>query len=123
MCNSKYNLKLCTCNDFDKAESSWSLRRFKGSDWMDIEGGRCFVPKYTSANIWLGEKILKELNSNNCFDYDFNPEDGDTLDMILYISNEEIPYEFLYVTDRWIMEGSISSHLNKKNIIQTGGIK
>ena len=125
MCNPKYQFKLCTCNDNSSSKARWFLRRFNDSDWFNMEQGkgRCFHPKYTNINESTGQEIFEELNNNNCFDFEFIPEEGDILNIILSISGEELPYEFIYQANKWSMENSISSHLNKQYIIKRGTIK
>ena len=119
MCTLEHHLKLCTCSDIDKSDSSWTLKRFKEDDWMDLESGRCLFPDYNDENIIIGEDILRQLD-NNFFDFKYVPEEDDTLDIVISISGKKIPYEFIYKNHQWKIEGSISAHLNKKNIIKKG---
>lgn len=123
MCNSKYNLKLCTCSDVGKTDSHWSLKRFIGCDWLNIETGRCFLPEYTKEDISLGRQILGDLNNTICFDFDFHPEEGDTLNIMFNLPDSKTSYEFIYQNNIWRMENSISAHLNEENIIQKGNIE
>ena len=119
MCVSEHHLKLCTCDDINKSDSNWTLRRFKGCDWMDVERGRCLSPDYTDQNILTGKDILKQLD-NNCFDFNYVPEEGDVLDIVISVSDKKTPYEFIYENHKWNIESSISSHLNKQYIVKKG---
>lgn len=83
MCNDVF-FKLCTCEKVKINQSYWTLKRFIDSDWATLEIGRCFYPDYQDNDKDFIENIKILLNSKNCFDNDFNPENDDILNLNFY---------------------------------------
>lgn len=123
MCND-VSFKLCTCEKVKLNQSYWTLKRFIDSDWMTLEAGRCFYPDYQDNDKDFIENIEILLNSKNCFDNDFNPENGDILNLNFYQKYGSIfKVEFEFINDKWQHSISISEHLNNHRIVFRGMIE
>ena len=74
------------------------------------------------------EYLCLLLNSEDCFDFDYQPMRFDTLNLyVLNIENRKVNYEFEYViTDdksEWRINESSSEHLNKDKVTYKGDIQ
>ncbi len=113
MCELTRKLRLCTCGEIIDADSNWTIKKFTGQDWMDIETGRCLLPDYSKKELLNAQSIQDQLNSSNCFDFDYTPDDKDVLNIKLKYKNYTLKYEFEYQSTKWVFVNSISDHLNK----------
>lgn len=79
MCRTGKTIKLCTCDpdEVDPA-ASWQLERRHGQPMSVV--GDFIEPEAPPIDrqIMLA-KILSDLNTTACFDFDYQPEDGDQL--------------------------------------------
>jgi hypothetical protein len=99
MCYADKNLKLCTCGgEIDKSKPHWTLR-------TDPE----FIPSLINGMIRLEmlfiqrseleEWILGELNNQECFDFDYTPNPGDTLEVNL--NGQHLHLRYSGISESW----------------------
>lgn len=122
MCNFENGFILCTCAleeenrgpkkrrkhpDIEKKEKSdlppeyvWRLFRFvKKAE--EIEKGKYILP---SSDIGAGlnaEWVLLHLNTEDCFDFDYTPQEGDNL--MIYKQDQKVPYlSLIFRNKEWL---------------------
>lgn len=98
MCNRTEKLELCACSDMstnkiqelysdelkrlEKKELlkviKWKLNRFLGTEWSGMDG-LMIMPSQNLTTELTETFVLDELNSQNCFDFDYKPNEGDNL--------------------------------------------
>ena len=98
MCNRTEKLELCACLDMntnkiqklyseeikrlDKQEllkvAKWELNRFLGTTFSEMDG-LVILPSQNLTKELSEEFILRELNNSNCFDFEYQPSEGDNL--------------------------------------------
>ena len=83
MCDIKEGFKLCTCNKVDETKTHWKLIRFE--DGMNIVIGE--VEEAFHVQLMSYDWVKTELNTRNCFDFEYTPIDGDRL--IIELKKEE----------------------------------
>ncbi|MGQ2984931.1 hypothetical protein [Flavobacterium sp.] len=84
-----------------KKEYIWTLHKYLGeSDGNEM--GRYMMPVGILSNGLTHEFVESELNSHNCFDFDYAPAEGDNL--IISDSVEFSRLEFIYRNGKWISE-------------------
>jgi len=98
MCNPGDRIRLCTCPDAAVPKDSskrhqvqWTLRRRTGT--RDVVGRVAIPSEQIGKNLSL-ERIENNLNSSNCFDFEYSPEEGDTL---ILSSTLDVDDSFLYL--------------------------
>lgn len=94
---------------------------------MEAEIGRCFHPIFSQDELENAEFIGYYLNTQHCFDFDFVPQDRDTLNFTIFRENlaeHELPlkFEFEFSEGEWRFMDSISEHLNENWRIGFGKI-
>jgi len=115
MCQSTNELKLCSCNQdeidrlkkevfnykstSDKKHYLWSLRSYVGFifDFLD---GLIIFPSEKLDDVITSDFILSQINSKNCFDFEYNPSEGDCL-IIHNLNFSEGYLEFIYKGAQW----------------------
>lgn len=102
MCNLDDGFILCTCagkKGKSKAAFTWSLFRPRKHDTHVFVIGETGAPFFTSKGKLLVDKVQDQLNARNCFDFAYQPEDGDTL--VITSSESGIEYGFTYHNNEW----------------------
>lgn len=81
MCDLTNGLQLCSCNaeQLPHEEIDWILQRKDNSLMPRNLRGKAAVPKFSEQELSQKEQILALLNNNNCFDFDYQPHEGDFL--------------------------------------------
>ena len=130
MCDFSEGLRLCTCSSqvitpkAHRPASIWTLKRYLGQDWLELEYGRCHVPQYSEADQNAADWIAYHLNDKNGFDNDFVPNNGDVLNLEMINNTGQIcHYEFVFQHEQWQQADSISKRLDKNLIIRQGVVK
>lgn len=112
MCDFNSEIIFCTCenkSNLSETKLFWTLIRVnekKNEDWMDMTIGRCLSTAESIEDI--NDKLIEsKLNKNNCFDFNYHPNEKD----YLMITNEKIkgknyshqnPYLcFMYSDNKW----------------------
>lgn len=122
MCDN-LTFKLCTCQaKLEPNTSFWTLKRFLGCDWQELEMGRCFYPNYSDDDKKFIKQINVCLNTNNCFDKDYTPHNNDVLNLTFYQQDTALKLEFYFDNNQWQHSVSISEYLDQKRIVFRGVI-
>lgn len=133
MCDFSDGFKLCTCSTIEiqklaKAKISyWTLKRWQTENWIEAEMGRCFHPKFSNKDLENAEFIGYYLNTKNCFDFDFLPQEKDTLNFTIFqesLAENDLPlkFEFEFCENEWRFVDSISEHFNENWRLYVGKI-
>ena len=120
MCDFSKGFKLCTCNDPSvvvhnknsrrhkrknggkKArEYIWELHHYVGEIEIS-EMGFYNMPYEDIGKGLTAEFVLKELNRNNCFDFEYRPKEGDNLS--IRIKDSIYSMDFIFRNNEWILE-------------------
>ncbi|QGK74237.1 hypothetical protein [Flavobacterium sp. SLB02] len=118
MCETGKEIKLCTCfpatmdkvvhhknsrksknkrrNDF-----TWTLERCLGPSKYTMDG-MGYLPDKTLSEDLTTEKMLIDLNSKNCFDFDYEPAEGDNLTIYTPENNIRKHLSFIFQNEEWI---------------------
>ena len=98
MCNRTERLELCACTDMSTLKIQelysseikllgkkdflkvirWKLNRYLGSKWTGMDG-LMIMPSKDLTHELTEDFILSELNEQNCFDFEYEPNEGDNL--------------------------------------------
>ncbi|MBB4804934.1 hypothetical protein HNP38_000206 [Chryseobacterium defluvii] len=126
MCTFNNEIKFCTCVEEDIYEIKdiyiWSLNRYVGKRETNRRG-KIMIPVNDFENGISTESIILKLNTGNIFDFEYIPEERDTL----YISfnaknNEEYKYFKLIFRDKCWQEGSNPAFVSINKNIAKGEI-
>ena len=129
MCDYKNGMKFCSCKNEEirfrkprvlikkkgklvekenpinteiKLEFIWTLFKYVGEKEI-TEIGRYILPKDDLGNGLNAEWIALNLNSKNCFDFEYSPKEGDNLKIHQNITLS--PYlSFIYRKNEWIID-------------------
>jgi len=80
-------LKLCTCEVSPELELTqddylWEVRTLDRTEWAQ---GRCRIPSQDIGNGLEHEWVELNLNCESCFDFDYQPNEGDNLVIFTYL--------------------------------------
>ena len=124
MCTISTKMIFCSCEEESdkeakKGQYTWVLTRYVGRS-KSIRLGKILKSSKDLGNAITIERVLKEMNSRHCFDFDYTPQENDCLD----ISNghDRPDYKYLsvvYRTGKWIA-GSNGTFGVIKNVIGQG---
>ena len=124
MCEVSNNLKFCTCLEIkdhelinihkrlekfhnkkllqSKEPFSWILYEFAG--FKDNTGimGLLNMPSGKIGQFLTEEFVLDQLNNKNCFDFDYEPKDGDNLQINFQRNKYWVEFlSFIYHENQW----------------------
>lgn len=152
MCNRTERLELCACSDMNTVKIQelysdeikhlgkkdilkvirWKLNRYLGKEWSGMDG-LMIMPSQNLTKTLTEDFILKELNGQNCFDFDYKPTEGDNL--IFEIGwllnkrgkkiNRELEYQYssyIFKSGEWKAD-SYNPFYEKTEIINEGVLK
>jgi len=92
MCDATYHIRLCTCGEGQIDEDRcWRLIRTDPDGEMMLMG-LIEPPMHTITSIYLGHKLLDDLNGCEVFDFDYEPKLGDVIEITL--EGNEFAYEY-----------------------------
>ncbi len=98
MCQSNSNLHFCTCaaikklpfpigrietvdiTEYEKTHYIWTLYKYLGEK-DDMMMGEIVLPVESLGGEMTSEYLLQQLNSNNRFDFEYSPSEGDNLEV------------------------------------------
>lgn len=105
MCHPNKNFIFCTCQDgkpSSLADYTWTLTRFVGNK-PSLLIGKIRAPKDDLKNGITISNILAQLNSDfKSFDFDYYPEDRDSLDISVTHQNGHYEYfKLLFQNGEW----------------------
>ena len=108
MCDLNGPFRLCTCSgDIDYSKPHWILRMNntnEGEDMMVHIG--MMIPSNLIDKIER-RKILRRLNTINVFDFDYNPNENDQLELNF---QEDDGFKFTFRKGKWVMEEWYGEH-------------
>ncbi|SIS32842.1 hypothetical protein SAMN05421639_102392 [Chryseobacterium shigense] len=109
MCTPNNEIKFCTCiegNIHDiKDIYIWILNRYEGSKASSRLGKIMIITKDLENGISI-KNITAKLNTENIFDFDYTPQEKDTLDISFNAKNrDEYKYFTLIFKDKTWQEG------------------
>jgi hypothetical protein len=118
MCETGKEIKLCTCvpngmntiihhknsrknknkrrNDF-----TWTLEKCLGFSKSTMDG-MGYMPEKTLSEDLTNERMLVDLNSKNCFDFDYQPNEGDNLQIFTPENSIRRHLSFVFRNEEWI---------------------
>lgn len=79
MCESGERLKLCTCDEAELKDPDWELWRHDPTIEAKHLRGRVFPPRWDKLEKALQQTMAEALNAENCFDFDYTPQESDVL--------------------------------------------
>jgi len=104
MCKVSNKIKFCTCeNQFPlHLTHYWQIKkRIKGTQ---VIGSTHFNNLNHDLLVFNENAILNRLKENDCFDFDYNPEIDDKLNVSFLIDekeNERMEFNFVYTENGW----------------------
>ncbi len=85
-----------------KIEYIWTLYKHLGAN-PEIEMGRYEFPKSDIGQGLTADFVVSQLNSRNCFDFEYSPNEGDNL-LINDSRYANGRLEFLFRDEQWIVD-------------------
>jgi len=107
MCQNSKKYKLCTCENLDKADTlnSWTLTRFIGYRKSKIVG-KVKRPTEDFGNGITSEKLIFQMNSKNCFDFEYIAKENDCLHISTNENNIHKYFRIIYKDGSWQSGGN-----------------
>jgi len=106
MCLESEKIIFCTCeaeNEDSKFVESfnWSLERFLRSKESRIKG-KILAPSSDLGSEINLERIIEEMNSRNCFDFDYSPQEKDSFKLNNGLERTDYKYfSLIYINGKW----------------------
>ncbi len=118
MCNTTHHFILCSCleknddlvkhnknsrrakKEFEENNPDklvWTLYKYEGQAWIGMDG-MMVPPAAKLRDEFTAESVLMELNSRNCFDFEYQPNEGD----YLALRNDTIMSKRANVDDKYL---------------------
>ncbi|MCL9806559.1 hypothetical protein NAT51_13570 [Flavobacterium amniphilum] len=87
----------------NREKYTWTLDKYIGYAKYPMDG-MLIYPDHDLAENLTTETVLEELNSKNCFDFDYNPNEGDNLR--IYNPEKYIRkyLSFIYRNGKWMAD-------------------
>ena len=107
MCDLSGPFKLCTCDtdiDYDQPHWSLSMNLVDRKDAFEIQGTMAYP--FDKAPT-LADKLEIELNNRDVFDFDYSPQEDDSL---TFQYDEDTSDTFDFVEGKWRQKGSLGQH-------------
>ena len=105
MCKLGPYIKFCTCGEIQAELPHWVLRRKTSvggyEDMMGSFGAPSETMLYDNRE-FLVHKITFDLNNNPVFDFEYAPQDGDAVQIIIDEIDFEVTFTFCY--EEWSLE-------------------
>lgn len=121
MCQNNLEIKFCTCAKMVKEnmnEYYWVLNRFIGTK-ENNRRGKIAIPLNDLGNGITTDNIIEFLNKNNCFDFEYLPQDLDTLVISIFKENNHRNYfSLIFKNNSWIKGNNPAFRSIKKPIAE-----
>lgn len=132
MCSTINHLQLCSCSGenvtqeklYEEARGSngkiliWALHKYLGRKESRIMGK--IIPAITQLNETITlEFVLEELNTRNCFDFEYTPQPNDKLTISTYIDNNYNYMTVLFKKEKWVL-GTHPAFTSRLELINYG---
>ena len=113
MCKLEDGFKFCTCIDEKGLEPApgifvWTLRRVNPKPLTSMIMGSAIRPQFSDDAEKLRQRILSALNQRDCFDFDYQPNDKDFLQIFLHQGNSPLQYAYDKKNECWKVDRSTS---------------
>ncbi|MCP4442685.1 MAG: hypothetical protein GY810_27585 [Aureispira sp.] len=107
MCDLTKGFKLCSCDEeqLKREDIGWRLQRVDPNREMVYRKGRASIHTFNLEQETLRNKIVQDLNYQNCFDFDFEPQQDDRL-QIKFAEHQWFAYR--YQNGQWQKDDSTS---------------
>lgn len=125
MCDVNGPFKLCTCNsDVDKSKPHWILHRhIQSKEVLRAVGLFNFPDPFETISI---RSLKRRLNSINVFDFEYEPQEGDFLELFFApeIDEDEVlpEYELEFFKGKWKLVEPFEFHRYKHSLTHRGEI-
>ena len=118
MCEIGKEIKLCTCipnglntivhnkkakEKKNQDKYTWTLYKYVGLTEYPMDG-MLIYPDDALSETLSAEKMLEELNNRNCFDFSYNPNEGDNLQIYNPAKFIKKYLSFIYRNGKWIVD-------------------
>ena len=120
MCETGKEIKLCTCfpatmnkivhhknsrkfKNKGRNEFTWTLKECLGHSKSTMDG-MGYMPDDSLSEDLTNERMLVELNSKNCFDFDYEPKEGDNLQIFTPENTIRRHLSFIFQNEQWIAD-------------------
>ncbi|OHT44215.1 MULTISPECIES: hypothetical protein [Flavobacterium] len=117
MCVNGKEIKLCTCvpNGMDtiihhknsrknrkkrRVDFTWTLEKCMGYSKTTMDG-MGYRPEEVLTEDLTNERMLMVLNTNNCFDFDYQPGEGDNLQVFAPENSMRRHLSFIFKNGEW----------------------
>ena len=120
MCDLNGPFKLCSCSsDIDYSKPHWILRMNSTNEGEDamINVGMMIPPNLIHKI--ERRKILRRLNTINVFDFEYDPNENDQLELNY---QEDDGFKFTFKGGKWVMKEFMGEHLVFEHESQREGI-
>jgi hypothetical protein len=109
MCDLTQEFILCSCGEENLADEKvgWILKRTNEDLLYETRKGMPAVNFLTEDQKEVQVSIVQRLNSSNCFDFDYEPQNDDFL-RIKTSQNKRIWYAFRFYYGEWMEDNSTS---------------
>lgn len=127
MCTPNNEIKFCSCIEGDIYEIkniyTWTLSRYTGTK-ESKRLGKIMIPTEDFENGISVENIISQLNTESIFDFEYTPQERDTLDIIFNAKNRtEYKYFTIIFRDQIWQEGRNPIFTSISKEIAAGEIK
>ncbi|MVO08658.1 hypothetical protein GOQ30_05705 [Flavobacterium sp. TP390] len=115
MCEKVNEIKFCTCitnglntiihnkkkeEKKNKNKYTWTLYKYVGLTQYPMDG-MLIYPEDVLSEALTAEKMVEELNRRNCFDFNYNPNEGDNLQIYNPDKYTRKYLSFIYRGGKW----------------------
>ena len=130
MCNHGPHLKLCTCSTTPLGRNHWRLTRGGSVEFKEVVGE--FLPPMmdndsTSFDVegYVIERVIFEVNNAPVFDFDYDPCDGDVLEINIesFPTEERISIKLVFSNGAFQIPQSGAFHINDGKNVASGELK
>ncbi|MCB9638507.1 MAG: hypothetical protein H6727_06310 [Myxococcales bacterium] len=106
MCNDPKYIKFCTCEIDPTQEPDWILQRRDTTLPQRHVVGKVARPQRNIEKERWQEAMLEALNSSACFDFPYEPQENDILQVRHPIEQEIHAFRFLFSQKKWTHDTS-----------------
>lgn len=107
MCEISKEYKLCTCDDLapNDKKNIWTLTRYIGHRKTD-RIGKILRTSDDLGNGISREQLILQMNTKNCFDFEYIPNENDSLHVSTNDDNTYKYFNIIYKNGLWIEGGN-----------------
>ncbi|XZF14659.1 hypothetical protein ACTHGU_00835 [Chitinophagaceae bacterium MMS25-I14] len=101
---------------------TWHLYRYTGTFSSGLDG-MLMMPEHSLGTVFTDEEVQQELNSRQCFDFDYQPGEGDNL-RVMMVQNKTRSsfFSFIFRNGQWAI-AHYNSFFERTEEISHGKIK